>query len=308
MAKVSVIIPTYNCMAFLPKAIDSVLEQTHQDIELIIIDDNSADKTDAYLKTLTDPRISVITTTGVGASQARNMGINQACGDFIAFLDADDFWLPEKLELQLALHAAHPSLGMSFTNYDHLTEQYQSIVDCFSYWEQFHGEERLFIPLNNALEFTIQNNIIGTSTVMVKADVLTQMKAFDAEIEYGEDWDLWLRICEKHPIGALNSIQSGYLMRQSSTTQTDHFKLRNLQSIESILKHYQDSQHTWCLPASAFKSAKARILEGYADYHRGLQRKGIAVFFGLRSLLLAPQKRRFRSLLGDCKSILWPAR
>ncbi|PQJ89229.1 glycosyltransferase family 2 protein [Aliivibrio sifiae] len=307
MAKVSIIIPTYNCLVFLPTAIDSVLTQTHQDFELLVINDNSTDGTASYLNTLIDERIITITTNGVGASLARNLGIAKASGEFIAFLDADDFWLPEKLSMQLALHADSPNLAMSFTNYDHLTETYESIIDCFGYWEQFKGQDEKFITLKNPLDFIIKNNIIGTSTVMVKTEILTQMHRFNEDLKYGEDWELWLRICESHDVGVLNSIQTGYLMRQDSTTQTDGLRLRNLRCIELILNRYQKDKQYWNLSSSALNNARARILEGYADYHRGLCQYRSAITYGIYSLFLAPQKRRVRSLLGDCKSMLLPA-
>ena len=307
MAKVSVVIPTYNCLDYLPKAIGSVLKQTHQDVELIVIDDNSNDGTSTYLASIDDERIITLSTLGVGAPQARNLGIAKATGKYIAFLDADDFWLPEKLEHQLEFHQRYPDLAMSFTNYEHLTEDYQVIVDCFSYWSQFQDQDELFINIENPLEFIIENNVIGTSTVMVRADVFSQTGSFNADIKYGEDWELWLRMSENHQIGALNSVQVGYLMRASSVTQTENLKLRNLQSIETILQHYQDDSQRWNLPSSSFKIAKARILEGYADYYRGLQINRLAISYSIRSLVLAPQKRTFRHLLGDFKSFLMPA-
>ncbi|MEZ9417941.1 glycosyltransferase family 2 protein, partial [Vibrio sp. 10N.286.49.E1] len=92
MAKVSIVIPTYNCLDYFPKAIGSVLKQTHQDVELIIVDDNSNDGTSTYLASIHDERIVKLATLGVGAPQARNLGIEKATGEFIAFLDADDFW------------------------------------------------------------------------------------------------------------------------------------------------------------------------------------------------------------------------
>ncbi|WP_122056258.1 glycosyltransferase [Vibrio sp. Evd11] len=307
MAKVSIIIPTYNCLDYLPKAIGSVSKQTHQDVELIIIDDNSNDGTSTYLASIDDERIITLSTLGVGAPQARNLGIEKATGEYIAFLDADDFWFPEKIERQLEFHQCYPDLAMSFTNYEHLTEDYQVIIDCFSYWSQFQDQDELFISIESPLEFIIENNVIGTSTVMVKADVLAQTNSFDADIKYGEDWELWLRMSENHQIGVLNSVQVGYLMRASSVTQTESLKLRNLQSIESILQRYQNNSEHWNLRSSSFKVAKARILEGYADYYRGLQQNRQAVVYSFRSLVMAPQKRTLRHLLGDCKSFLTPA-
>ena len=306
MARVSAIIPTYNCLKYLPKAIDSVLKQTHQDIELIIINDNSDDGTSAYLETIDDERIVTISTSGVGAPQARNLGIEKATGEYIAFLDADDFWFPEKIQYQIEFHQRYSSLAMSFTNYDHLTEDYKVIVDCFSYWSQFQDQDDMFINIENPLEFIIAYNVIGTSTVMVKTDVFSQVGSFNADIKYGEDWELWLRLSENHQVGVMNSVQVGYLMRASSVTQTESLKLRNLQSIESILQYYQNERERWNLSPTTFKIAKARILEGYADYYRGLQQNRLAITYNIHSLVLAPQKRTLRHLIGDCKSLLNP--
>ncbi len=306
MAKVSIVIPTYNCLDYLPKAIGSVLQQTHQDIELIIIDDNSNDGTSTYLASIQDHRIVKLSTLGVGAPQARNLGIEKATGEFIAFLDADDFWFPEKIERQLEFHQRYPDMAMSFTNYEHLTEDYEVIVDCFSYWSQFQNRDEQFINIDNPLEFIIENNVIGTSTVMVKADVFSQTDSFNADIKYGEDWELWLRMSENHQIGVLNSVEVGYLMRATSVTQTEDLKLRNLASIETILQRYQNNSQRWNLPQSSFKVAKARILEGYADYYRSLQQHRQAIVYSFRSLVMAPQKRTLRHLIGDCKSFLKP--
>ncbi|CAH7001864.1 Glycosyl transferase [Vibrio chagasii] len=307
MAKVSVVIPTYNCLDYLPKAIGSVLKQTHKDIELIIIDDNSNDGTSTYLASIQDHRIVKLSTLGVGAPQARNLGIEKATGEFIAFLDADDFWFPEKIDRQLEFHQRYPEMAMSFTNYEHLTEDYEVIVDCFSYWSQFQNRQEQFINIDNPLEFIIENNVIGTSTVMVKADVFSQTDSFNADIKYGEDWELWLRMSENHQIGVLNSVEVGYLMRATSVTQTEELKLRNLASIETILQRYQNNSQRWNLSQSSFKVAKARILEGYADYYRGLQQNRQAIVYSFRSLVMAPQKRTLRHLIGDCKSFLKPA-
>ncbi|WGW01702.1 glycosyltransferase [Vibrio sp. YMD68] len=305
MAKVSVIIPTYNCRDYLPKAISSVLEQTHQDVELLIIDDNSSDDTAHYLEALSDPRINILTTHGVGASKARNLGIQRSSGEFIAFLDADDFWYPEKLSLQLKLHNNNPDLALSFTNYDHFTESNQVIIDSFTYWEQFQDCTQESFLVENPLALLIKNNVIGTSTVMLKANVVSKIDLFDTKIRYGEDWELWLRICESHGVGVLNSVQSGYLMRQNSATQSHRFRLKNLQSIELILQRYEEESERWNLSPSTLKSARARLMEGYADYHRGLHQNATAISFGIASLMLAPKARRIRSLLGDCKSLLW---
>ncbi len=304
MATVSIVIPTYNCAQYLPKAIESVLAQTYTDFELIVVDDNSTDTTQEYLSSIQDRRLRVLKTQGVGASEARNWGVRVAHGEYVAFLDADDFWFQEKLATQVELHQRYPSLGMSFTNYDHLTEAYQSIVDCFGYWNQFGKEHKPYLKLDEPLDFVMSTNVIGTSTVMVKRDVFEQVGMFIPEIAYAEDWDLWLRISENFDIGVVNSIQVGYLMRQGSATQTDSRRADNLRSVEAIISRYKEAKHNRPVSVSAFDKAQARVLEGYADFHRGQQRYTTAIWYGLRSLSLDPQKRRIQSLLGDCKQLV----
>ncbi|USD43542.1 glycosyltransferase family 2 protein [Vibrio sp. SCSIO 43135] len=302
MNKVSVIIPTYNCKQYLNKALSSVVEQSHRDLEVIVIDDNSNDGSDELLQywASVDSRIKVLNQPGLGASMARNIGIAQATGDYIAFLDADDFWLPNKIVDQLELHQFYPEIALSFTNYNHLTESYQEIIDCFGYWDKFQSETRRFLLLEQPLDFIIANNIIGTSTVMVKTDVLKQMKPFDSSFTYCEDWELWLRICEKHSVAALNSVKTGYLMRQGSQTQSHEKRLANLACIENILEKYQGYTHS----QRPIRIAQARLLEGYADYHRELSQHLTAMKLQCRSMFAHPQPRKLRSILGDCKRSL----
>lgn len=306
MDKVSVIIPTYNCLSYLPKSIGSILEQDHDDFEIILVDDNSCDGTGEFLQKWrqAEPRIRVITTSGVGASQARNLGIEQANGKYIAFLDADDFWCKNKLSTQVQLHKQHPELALSFTNYNHLTEDYDVIVDCFRYWAQFQGRDDDYIVLDKPLDFILANNIIGTSTVMIRASFLDKSHLFDPTLTYCEDWELWLRLCESHPIAAINSIQTGYLMRPGSITKTDSKRLEHLACIDSILEKYQ--QHESSISSKSLRIAKSRLLEGYADYHRGLNEYLYAIRFGLASMFTYPQMRKIRSILGDCKRTVLP--
>ena len=101
MPKVSVIIPTYNAMTYLPETVESVLRQTYSNFELLIIDDGSSDQTVQWVSQLVDSRVRLISQENQGASVARNTGIAHAQGEYVAFLDADDLWEPTKLEQQV---------------------------------------------------------------------------------------------------------------------------------------------------------------------------------------------------------------
>jgi len=110
---VSVILPTYNAMAFLAQAVESVLTQDYSQMELLVIDDGSTDGT-ADHAALQDPRIRVLRQKNAGPAAARNLGLAHAQGELVAFIDADDFWLPGKLRTQVAYLLAHPDVHIVF--------------------------------------------------------------------------------------------------------------------------------------------------------------------------------------------------
>jgi glycosyltransferase involved in cell wall biosynthesis len=113
----SVIIPTYNYGRFLREALDSVLAQTVGDFEVIVVDDGSTDNTPDILASMSDPRLRSVRIPNSGIAGARNQGLREASGEFIAFLDSDDRWLPHKLELQLSILMSEPSVGVVFTDF-----------------------------------------------------------------------------------------------------------------------------------------------------------------------------------------------
>lgn len=116
-ASVSVVIPAYNFGAFLPETIRSVREQTHPDVEIVVVDDGSTDETPEVLKRVEGPDLRWRHTPNRGVSAARNLGIELAEGDYVAFLDADDLWLPEKLERQVRLLQDEPDIGFVFCDF-----------------------------------------------------------------------------------------------------------------------------------------------------------------------------------------------
>lgn len=326
MYTVSVIIPSYNCVAYLPKAVSSILQQntingdgahgdktsgdkkcsdnSHRGVEIIIVDDNSSDDTAEYLRELSQREacVTVITTKGLGAAGARNIAIKQARGEFITFLDADDYWYPDKLSAQLALHKANPNVTMSFTNYDHVNEEYQYIVDCFGYWNQFTDVNTPVHQIKDPLAQIFAHNVVGTSTVMVKATAFETVGLFDVGMSYCEDWQLWLKICEHFDVAVLTKSYTGYLMRSDSITQTDNKRLQHLECIEHIITDYKQrdlglNQHTFAL-------ADAKLKEGYADYYRTQRKFMNALCYEGYAFLLNPQIRRIKNGLGDIKKLI----
>mgnify|MGYP001146457269 FL=1 len=112
---VSVVIPAYNAELYIKHAIDSILCQSHSDLEVIIVNDGSTDNTQAIVMSFTDPRVRLVNKTNGGMSSARNAGVDQAKGEYLAFLDADDYWMPDKLEKQISLLNKKPNIGFCST-------------------------------------------------------------------------------------------------------------------------------------------------------------------------------------------------
>lgn len=200
-ATVSVIIPTHNRANLLKRAIQSVREQTFKDLEIIIIDDASNDVTKNILQhfiTL-DKRIKVISNDkSQGGSKSRNIGINASRGEWIAFLDDDDIWLPQKIELQLNMLSYHPNAVACSSAY---------IVNY-----PFKIKKNIFTPSQISLENLLKSNTLGGASVCIcSASVVKQMGGFDETLKSAQDWDLWVRL---RLIGEIVSIKKPLVQYQ----------------------------------------------------------------------------------------------
>lgn len=136
MSTISMIIPAYNAEQTIRETIQSVLEQTFSDFEIIVIDDGSNDRTSDIIQKIADPRLKCFSYTNGGSSVARNRGISHAKGEFIAFLDADDLWTPDKLELQIEALQKHPEAGVAYSwTYFLYENKHLSYADTSSFYE-----------------------------------------------------------------------------------------------------------------------------------------------------------------------------
>ncbi|MGQ9686405.1 MAG: glycosyltransferase family 2 protein, partial [Thiobacillaceae bacterium] len=182
---VSVVIPAYNAAWCVGRAIDSVLAQDYRDFELIVVDDGSTDDTAKVLAAYGDA-IHVIGKPNGGMSSARNAGIAAARGEFIAFLDADDWWLPGKLARQVALMQSRPELG--FTSVAARLEDPQGKL--INLWTCNHEARPILLTL-----FASNAGIAGgSSALMVRRALLERVGAYDETLGGVEDADLWMRL------------------------------------------------------------------------------------------------------------------
>jgi glycosyltransferase involved in cell wall biosynthesis len=183
---VSVVIPVHNGEAFAAQCLDSVFRQTHRALEVIVVDDGSTDGTGALLDRYPKP-IRAIHTEHRNLPSARNRGIAEASGEFIAFLDADDLWLPEKTAKQIEAFRRLPGAGLVCTD-----------IQKFPASGRRPSKERIRLgrKLNRSEAFPLlaRRNFITPSTVMVRASVAASAGGFDETLNSCEDWEYWLRL------------------------------------------------------------------------------------------------------------------
>jgi hypothetical protein len=195
---VSVILPTFNRLHFLKPAVDSVFAQTYGDWELVIADDGSGEQTRAYLRSLAvDPKVRVLWLPHSGNPAAvRNAALREARGEYLAFLDSDDLWMPAKLELQLAELRACPSRPWSYTAINHIDAAGARINATLSAsWVYYEGQ--IFADL-----LTLAAGIAMPS-VIVSRQILEQVGGFDESLGQHEDYHLWLRLAMQCEISVL---------------------------------------------------------------------------------------------------------
>ncbi len=191
MSLVSVVIPCYNDARFLPRALESVFAQTHRETEILLVNDGSTDDTPRIAAAWGD-RIRYFRRENRGAGAARNFGISEARGEFIAFLDADDIWYPPKLELQLALFARRPELGVVYT-------------DCHSIDETgavtgFYLKRRIS-RRQDPVEQLFIRDYMPNSTIVCRRSCFDEIGLIDTSIRLGEDEDLKIRLADRFPVG-----------------------------------------------------------------------------------------------------------
>ena len=203
MPTVSVVIPTYNRADLLPRAIDSVLDQTHDDLELVVVDDGSTDNTEAVVESYDDPRVRYVAhETNRGANVARNTGIEAADGEYVAFLDSDDEWRPRKLELQLDRVTDGTWVGAycdAETRTAGLTAELRSSAASLLARADDEPERKGGAELVG--EILADNVQPGAgSTLLVRTDVARAVGGFDEELDRFQDPEFVIRVLGEGPL------------------------------------------------------------------------------------------------------------
>jgi glycosyltransferase involved in cell wall biosynthesis len=212
LSSVSVIVPTHNRAATVARAVRSVLSQSYQELEVIVVDDGSTDETPEVVASFADPRLRyIVHATKRGGGAARNTGIDVASGEYIAFLDADDEWLPDKLEDQIAaIQRVDPSVAAIYTGF--------AVVDAAGRV----AAVRLPRHRGSILSELWCANVVRTvSTVVVRRTALQRVGGFDPTLPSCQDWDLWLRLAKVHQFDFLPRVLVHYNAASAGRITTD---------------------------------------------------------------------------------------
>lgn len=226
--KVSVIIPAYNVDRYLADALESLMAQTDQDFEALIVDDGSTDRTAAIAQQFCDrdARFQLLSKPNGGLSSARNFGIRRSQGEYIALLDGDDVYLPTKLAAHVATLDADPDIAVAYGASQALRDDGQPT------WMKISGAPIAPEPL---IALMYKNFIVHGSNAMVRRTVFDHVGLFDESLRSVEDLDLWLRIasCEPWKFGRDRAVLSYYRVRPSGLS----FNLAQMQQTHERVLH-----------------------------------------------------------------------
>jgi glycosyltransferase involved in cell wall biosynthesis len=230
MPLVSVIVPAYNAEKTIEKTVSSVLQQTLADLEIIIINDGSTDRTLERLADLEDDRIRIFSFPNSGPQKSRNRGIEQCQGKYLAFLDADDLWTRDKLTDQLKTLQNNPESAMAYSWTDWIDEHDHV-------WRR--GSH---LSLSGyVVKRLLLNDFIGSgSNPLILADAVKSVGGFDEEILGGQDWEMWLRIASKYSIVVSPKVHVLYRKSLTSQAWSNNVKRQEMgfrQVVEKTISH-----------------------------------------------------------------------
>jgi glycosyltransferase involved in cell wall biosynthesis len=206
MPAISVIIPVYNGEKTIQRTVNSVLNQTFTDFEIIVINAGSTDSTVEIIAQINDSRLRVYTYPKANVAVNRNLGFENATGEFVSFLDADDLWTPDKLEAQYNALVKNPSTAVAYSFTDAIDERDNFLRPCSH--AAYSGD--VFLQL-------LLDDFIGSgSNVTIRASAFAEVGGFDGLLTNAQDTDLWVRLAAKYDFVAVEKVQILYRISANS--------------------------------------------------------------------------------------------
>ncbi|MEM9003507.1 MAG: glycosyltransferase [Cyanobacteria bacterium P01_F01_bin.86] len=229
MVRASVVLPVFNGAETIQETVASVLSQTCEDLELIIINDGSTDNTLTILAKIRDARLKIFSFPNAGLSASRNRGLKLAQGEYISFIDADDLWAPPKLQSQLEAIAASEGAAVAYSWTDFIDESGQFLHAGIHSKVSGDLYERLF--LSNFLE--------SGSNVLIRRDALVEIGGFDETLKAAEDWDCFLKLARQHRFAVVPEAHVFY--RQPTTSMSTNFIRQEQECLRVMERALQQS-------------------------------------------------------------------
>lgn len=251
MPAISVIIPVYNGEKTIQRTVDSVLNQTFTDFEIIVINAGSTDSTVETIAQINDHRLRVYTYPKANVAVNRNLGFQHATGEFVSFLDADDLWTPDKLEAQYNALAKNPSVAVAYSFTDAIDEKDNFLRPCSH--ADYSGD--VFLQL-------LLDDFIGSgSNVMIIASAFAEVGGCNSSLTNAEDYDLWLRLAVKFDFVSVKKVQILYrISANSKSSNIIRLEKSNLDVIERAYRHHK------ALPYQHLKRCSLANLYKYLSY------------------------------------------
>ena len=234
MPRVSVIIPSYNCARFIDRALQSVLDQTYSDYEIIVVDDGSSDETREVVMRY-GSEIRYMYQRNRGLSAARNYALGAATGELIAYLDADDAWYPTKLEKQVAFLDANPRCGFVHSDVDVLDDRDQVVR------RNFNRETGRLVPIGKCMLALLERCHVQILTVLIRHDIVRKVGYFDERLIGVQDYLQWiLAAMEGAELGYIDESLALYRWTKGSLSSNEKRNTADLMRMFNILLEEKD--------------------------------------------------------------------
>jgi glycosyltransferase involved in cell wall biosynthesis len=302
---ISVIIPAYNAERTIARTLNSVLAQTYSNFELIVIDDGSDDHTLDITKSISDHRLKVFSYPHQGHSTARNHGLSHSIGEYVALIDADDLWTPDKLEAQLHALQSQPEAAVAYS------------------WTNFIDQDDRFLRAGSYINVkgNVYSKLLGTNFIengsnpLIRRAALTAVGQFDETLVTSPDWDMWLRLAARYSFVCVEAPQ--VLYRVSTHSVSANIRGMEKSCLQILNRNFATAAEIQPLKATCFSNfylylslknlevsqsrwsslASLRYLAEAVKYDHSLPRRRTYLTFltlakiGL-SVLLSPQTAR----------------
>ncbi|WP_375474041.1 glycosyltransferase [uncultured Nostoc sp.] len=260
---ISVIIPAYNSEKTIKETIQSVLNQTFTNFELIVINDGSQDSTLEVITQIKDARIKIFSYPNAGGNVSRNRGLNRAVGKFVSFLDADDLWTPDKLESQLKALQENSTAKVAYSWTDYIDANGKLVL----------SGKRINLNANIYESLLLSNFLENGSNPLICREALIKLGGFDESLTAAQDWDMWLRLASKLDFICVPSVQILYRISANSVScNLVRQEKACLRVLETAYKERPSTlKHSWNISlANLYKYLACKALQKPFNRQKGL--------------------------------------